>query len=1112
MKKILDGNKAAALNAYLFSEVAAIYPITPSSTMASEIELLKDNNKKNLFHESVKIEEMQSEAGAAGAMHGALLTGSLATTFTASQGLLLMIPNMYKMAGECLPGVIHVASRTIATHALSIFGDHSDIYAVRDTGFCILASSSVEDAYYMSIVAHLAAIKGSLPFVHFFDGFRTSHEINVIDGLDDKDILNLINKDALNKFKERALNVGKAIQYGMSETEDIYFQSVEARNKLYEDMPNIVNDYMVSINKLAHTNYKPFTYYGDEKARFVVVSMGSVSDTIKLVIDKENRQGGSYGLVEVHLYRPFSKKYFLDALPKTCEIVTVLSRVKNHGSMEPLYLDVLNVLKDKKITVLGGHYGLSGKDTTPSDIYSVLKMMEENPVNDFSLGIVDDVTNKSLKPRKYELDMACVEAQIFGFGSDGMVTCSKDILNILGNNYYVQGYFAYDSKKSGGVTVSHLRYGKDKIKAPFYVTNSKIIVVTKASYFKEFSLLDTLVKGGTLIVNSKDTEFLNNLTLENYENIKNKNIKLFIVDADGLADLHQIPGKISMIMEAIILNMLGITDYEEILVKRIKEKFISKGEDIVNNNILAIKDAIKNVYRIEQVIGNSFEDKSKDVFDVMKKRCGNLLKVSECMSFANGAFPGGNSKREKGFNTTKVPKWNKDYCIQCGMCSFVCPHGVIRPFLTDKDIGLKELGKGNNNFIISVSEQNCTGCGLCIEACPGKNGHKSLEFGSPRLEKQQEFNYYEKNNKNDETISTYTVKGSQLLEPKFKYSGACAGCGEASYIKLMTQLYGDNIVIANATGCSSIYGGSTPYTPYSIPWANSLFEDNAEFALGMHLSYQNKQKRIKNIMEGTKELVTSEVKELFCEYLENYNDYKKTREIKNKLENMEIPYDLRELLNYVPARTVVAVGGDGWAYDIGFGGLDHVLHSNENIKILVLDTEVYSNTGGQASKSTRLGAVAEFTNMGKKTQKKDLFRYAMGIPNVYVASVSLGASPMQTIRAFKEAMEHVGPSLLICYSPCIEQGIKNGMTCSLEEQKLAIESGYNLLMRYDGTSEILTIDSKEPDFGLYEELLNKEVRYKALKIKDENLASELLKMQKDNAIKLYKYYENLVKK
>ncbi len=1114
--KICDGNKACSDIAYFFSEIASIYPITPSSPMASNIDLLS-HNKLNLFGTPVKLIEMQSEAGAAGTFHGALITGSLASTFTASQGLLLMIPNMYKIAGEMLPGVIHVAARTLATNALSIFGDHSDVYATRSTGFAMLASSNVYDAQNLAAVAHLSAIKGSIPFLHFFDGFRTSHEISSIKELPEKELKKIIPWEAIDEFKDRALNVNSNIQKGMSMNEDIFFQTQEARNLNYDLLPDIVNDYMQHINHIMGTNYKPFTYYGASDALNVVVAMGSVTDTIKLVVNEELKKGEKIGLVTVHLYRPFSPKYLLDVLPKTVKNIAVLDRTKEVGANgEPLYLDIVNALKDKDINIVGGRYGLSSKNTTPADIKSVFTMLRTNLKNNFTISIVDDITFTSLPKEDYNVLLNANEFLIYGYGSDGCVSASKDILKIMGKEgYYVNGYFSYDSKKSGGVTVSNLRISNEVINAPFYVTNPSLVVVTKDEYFKKFNMIDNIKENGTIIINTnkKALELSTLFCLEDINIIRERNIKVFAIDASYIANKWNIKGKISKIMEMVILSKLNVSNAYLLLEDSIREAFKTKGENIISSNISAIKEALDNLEEIKLIDNNlSHREEDLDVFSKINKRRGDELKVSEVVSLKTGTFPDGLSKLEKRCVNQLAPKWIKENCIECGRCSFVCPHAVIRTFVSKENKGLPFLVNKEYNYQVLVSEVDCTECGLCISVCPGKNGKKALEFGLVDINRQKEANKYFNNYLNPQLLNKFTINGASLCKPRFEFSGACAGCGETPYINLFTRLYGDELVIANATGCSSIYGGSVPTTPYTIPWANSLFEDNAEFALGMHLSFQNKRKLVKSIMEQEINNVSDDIRALFVKFLDNINDFAITMEVKNKLTNMDIPLRLRNLLNYVPARTVLAIGGDGWAYDIGFGGLDHVLATNENIKILVLDTEVYSNTGGQASKASRIGAVAEFADLGKKTAKKDLFKIAMSIPNCYVASISLGANMMQAITAIKEAMEHVGPAIIIAYCPCIEQGIKQGMANSILEEALASEVGYSLLMRYNPVEEKLYMDNKEPNFDNYEQFLDNEVRYSALKIKDKELAKELLSKQIDNAKKRYRYYKEISEK
>lgn len=1112
MKKCVDGNTACSKVAYLFSEICSIYPITPSSPMASNIDYLTNSNLRNLYNTKPRVIEMQSEAGAAGTMHGALLSGSLASTFTASQGLLLMIPNMYKMAGECLPGVIHVASRTIATHALSIFGDHSDIYAARNTGFCMLSSSNVFDAQNLAAVAHLSAIKGSLPFIHFFDGFRTSHELNTIEEIDEEELLKLVPWDSIKEFKKRSLNVGCKVQYGLAENEDIYFQSVEARNTLYDNIPDIVNSYMESINKIIGTDYKPFEYYGDSCAENIIVAMGSVTDTIKLVIDDLNKKGSKVGLINVHLYRPFSTKYLLNVIPSSVKNIAVLDRTKEAGSIgEPLYLDVVSSLKDKNINIVGGRYGLSSKNTTPASIYSVYKMLEGELKNNFTIGIEDDVTNLSLASFEYDVALDAKEIKIFGFGSDGMVSASKEILKIIAeDDNYVQGYFEYDSKKSGGVTVSNLRWSKNKINAPYYVENPEIVVVTKEEYFHKFNILDNIKENGILLINtSRNNEELNSfLPNKIKEIILNKNIKVYYINASLISIDNNIAGKINKIMEVIILKLLSIQKGVEKVSELIKETFVTKGEDIVKNNLNALQSSLDNLKLLASITvdDNNEEEKERTIFDKINRREGNTLKVSELVPYRNGAFPWDLTKHEKRNTAYEVPVWDPSKCIECGQCNIVCPHGVIRPLILKEKIGKELIGNKDYNYYLAISELDCTGCGLCIKNCPTN----ALAFGEGNAKNREIVDKYFDTYENPDIMDKFNMKGASFKNSKFKFHGACAGCGETSYIKLLTQLYGDELVIANATGCSSIYGGSAPSTPYSIPWANSLFEDNAEFAFGIHASYKNKREQIKKLMEENLDKVDIETKETFNKWLDNMDNHDITREVFDALKDKELPGCLNELKEYIPSRVVWAFGGDGWAYDIGFGGLDHVLSQNENVKCLVLDTEVYSNTGGQASKSSRIGAVAEFADFGKKTFKKDLFRIAMSYPNCYVASIALGSNIMHTIKVFKEAMEHEGPAIIIAYSPCVEHGIKNGMSCSISEEKLAVEVGYQLLMHYNPIEEKLYLDSKEPNFDKYEEFLNNEVRFKALKIKDEKLASELLELQKRNAIKRYEYYKKLV--
>ena len=1121
--KTMDGNEACATTSYMFTELAGIYPITPSSPMAEHLDEWSSNGRVNIFNDKVKVVEMQSEAGAAGFIHGALQNGVLATTFTASQGLLLMIPNMYKMAGEMLPCVMHVAARSLSTHALSILGDHQDIYSTRSTGFCMLSSSSVQDSAYLSGIAHLAAIESSLPFMHFFDGFRTSHEINKIEMLEMDDYKKLINMDALNKFRSKAINPNNPNTRGTAQNDDIYFQATEVRNTFYDKVPDIVNSYMEKINTIAGTNYKPFNYYGSKVAKKVIVAMGSVCETIKEVIDNLDEE---LGLIEVHLYRPFSTKYLLNILPSTVEKIAVLDRTKEFGSNgEPLYLDVVSSLKDKNITIVGGRYGLSSKNTTPSQIKAVYDMLD-NPKNNFTIGIVDDVTNLSLNSSDFNIKTS-KEILIYGYGSDGMVSASKSIIKLVGDNSnkFVQGYFQYDSKKSGGVTISHLRISDNKIRSTYYVDNPDIVVVSKDSYFNEFEILNKISNNSIMIVNtSKSEEELIKSFSNKFKNLLIKNnTKIYFLNAYDIANKVGLGNKISMIMECAIIYLTNLIDYKfakEELIKYIKDKFSKKGEDIVSANISALEmteSSIKELKLPNEI--NNIQNRHMNLYEAMFKREGNSLPTSAFLSMPDGIFKPGTTKLEEKNISEIVPHYISENCIECNQCAFVCPHSVIRPYLLNeeeynkapdyvKNRCKKTIGLEGYYFTIGICIKNCTGCGLCIKTCPGMKGEKALTFKSLSDEiknKEQEvFEYLDSNITNKKKFNESTVKGLEFNKPKFEYCGACAGCGEPSYIKILTQMYGDNLVIANATGCSSIYGGSAPATPYSIPWASSLFEDNAEYGYGMLISNNLIRNRIKNIMENN---MNNSNSELFKTWLENYDSYEITKNVYDNL-NEDLPSELKDLKEYIPSRNYWCIGGDGWAYDIGFSGIDHVLASNDNINILVLDTEVYSNTGGQSSKSSNKGSIASFTTSGKRTNKKDLARISMSYKNAYVAQISLGANMMQVIKTLKEANDYPGPSIVIAYCPCISHGIKGGMENSVSMQKLAVDCGYFPIFRRHPINGF-TLDSKKVEFEKYEEFLNLQTRYSMLdKVNKENY-KELLEDNKNSAKERYEYYSSL---
>ena len=1121
--KTIDGNEACANTAYMFTELAGIYPITPSSTMAEHVEEFSNQGRLNIFNDKVKVVEMQSEAGAAGFIHGALQNGVLATTFTASQGLLLMIPNMYKMAGEMLPCVMHVAARSLSTHALSILGDHQDIYSARSTGFAMLASSSVEDASYLSGVAHLASIEASIPFMHFFDGFRTSHEINKINTLELDDYKKLINMEALNKFRARALNPKKPNSRGLALNDDIYFQTTEVRNIYYNKVDDIVNNYMEKINELAGTNYKPFNYYGSKTAKKVIVAMGSVCEVIKEVIDNLDSE---LGLIEVHLYRPFSTKYLLNVLPDTVSKIAVLDRTKEFGSQgEPLYLDILAALKDKNIKIVGGRYGLSSKNTTPSQIKAVYDMLD-NPKHNFTIGINDDVTNLSLEESDFNLKLS-KEMLIYGYGSDGMISASKSIIKLIGDNTnkYVQGYFQYDSKKSGGVTVSHLRISDNVIKSTYYISKPDIVVVSKDSYFNEFEILKNINKDSILIINTSKTEeeLLSTFSSNLIKLLKENNTKIYTLDAYMIANKLNLGNKISMIMESSILYITNLLNYDlakEKLIEFINNKFSKKGADIVNANIDSLDLTINNIKEIklnDSIEG--YEVNKLTFYESMFKREGNSLAVSEFLRMPTGIFKPSTSKLEKRSISELVPHYIKDNCINCNQCTLVCPHSVIRSYLLSeeeyqkaptyiKERCKKDIGKSDYYFTIGISVKDCTGCGLCINTCPGLKQVKALTFNSLKDEiknKEQEvFDYLDLNITNKKLYNDTTIKGLGFNKPKFEFCGACAGCGEPTYIKILTQLFGDNLIIANATGCSSIYGGSAPSTPYNLPWASSLFEDNAEYGYGMLMGNNVIRNRIKNIMENN---MDNENKELFNEWLNNYDNYEITNDVYNKL-TPNIPEELKELKEYIPSRNYWCIGGDGWAYDIGFSGIDHVLSGNDNINILVLDTEVYSNTGGQSSKASRAGSIASFNTTGKNTNKKDLASILMTYKNCYVATVSLGANMMQVIKTLKEANDYPGPSIVIAYCPCISHGIKGGMSNSLSMEKLAVDSGYFLTFRRHPINGF-KLDSKKVNFDLYEDFLNTQTRYSNLVKVNKEKAQELLEKNKLESIRKYEYYSSL---
>lgn len=1137
MYKIMDGNEACSYVAYNFSELAGIYPITPASPMAEYTDKWAGTGKKNFWNDEVKVVEMESEAGAIATVHGALQNGVLATTFTASQGLLLMIPNMYKIAGELLPCVINVAARSLATHSLSILGDHQDIYATRATGFAFLASSSVQQVMDLTSVSYLATLKGRVPFVNFFDGFRTSHELQKIELLNLEKVKPLVDKKALSEFRKRALSINNVTR-GTNENDDIYFQITEAHNKYYDALPDIVNDYMVEISKITGRDYKPFNYYGAEDATKVIVAMGSGCEVIKDTIDKVGNKE-KIGLIEVHLYRPFSSKYLLNVLPKTVKSIAVLDRTKESGAHEPLYLDVVSVIKEANldIKVIGGRFGLSSKDTTPEQIYAVYKFLDnKDNFNGFTIGITDDVTNLSLEPVDFGYKSSNHEILIWGFGSDGMVSVSKDLLKIVGNNTnaYAQGYFEYDSKKSGGVTRCHLRLGEHEIREAFYVKSPSLIVCTKDTYLKKYEMLDPIEENGTFILNTSKTkeEILEYMTNHDKKILKEKNIKFYIINANDLARSVGLGNKINTIMATVIFKIGKLIDFNfaiNEIKKSLETLFTNKGKEVIEKNIKAIDKALETLELVNKDDIKITEEKEtmeeKSIFDLIIGRKGNELKVSQLEEYVDGTFPGGKSKYEKRDMTDILPCYDPEKCIMCNQCAFVCPHGVIRPYLLDEEEERKAPEEVKNKlqdalikdqklkFTIGVNMDQCTGCGLCSNVCPGKKGEKAItmkqtsEVKTKESVKASEYLYNEVKEK--KPININTVKGSQFAKPKIEFPGACAGCGETPYLKLLTQLFGGELVISNATGCSSIYGGSIPATSYNIPWANSLFEDNAEFGYGIALADKLHKERIKKVIYNNLKAIPDEYKEIVSSYYKHC-DYESSCLLYESVKNIKLR-ELTELKEFIKTKSFWIVGGDGWAYDIGYNGLDHVLSNKENVNILVLDTEVYSNTGGQSSKSSKVGSVAKFTSTGKTVAKKDLAKMALSYPHVYVATISLGANPVQAIKAFTEAKNYNGPSIIIAYAPCIAQGLKVGMGDSIGEEKRATEAGYFPIFRYNPETKVFSLDSKA-DFSKYTDFLEGETRYASLgKVnKDEKL--NLYEQNKANAEGRYKYYESLANK
>ena len=1164
----MDGNQAAAWGAYAFTEVAGIYPITPSSPMAEYVDEWAAKGQKNLFGVPVKLVEMQSEAGAAGTVHGSLQAGALTTTFTASQGLLLKIPNMYKIAGELLPGVIHVSARSLAVHALSIFGDHQDVMACRQTGFAMLCSASVQEVMDLAGVAHLSAIKSSVPFMHYFDGFRTSHEIQKVEVMPYEVFDRLLDREAVKKFRDRALSPNKPVTRGSAQNDDVYFQGREVQNKYYDAVPDIVNAYMEEISKETGRNYAPFTYYGAKDATDVIVAMGSACETTKEVVDYLLKEGRKVGLVEVHLYRPFSPKYLLKVLPETVKKIAVLDRTKENGSIgEPLYLDIKSVFygKENAPVIVGGRYGLSSKDTTPSQILAVYDNLAGECKDNFTVGIVDDVTFLSLPVAK-EIDTAAPgtsELIFFGLGSDGTVGANKNTIKLIGDNtdYYAQAYFAYDSKKSGGVTRSHLRFGKEPIRSPYLVQKAGFISCSLDTYCEKYDMLSSLKDGGTFLLNTvrKGEDLLNFLPNSFKKALAEKNAKFYVIDAVSLAREIGLGGRTNTLMQSAFFKLneqiMPYEEAKELMKKYAYKSYIKKGQAIVDLNYKAIDKGSEGLEEVvvdpawanlvpeEVVVREDLPEFVKKIANPVNAIKGYDLPVSAFLGFEDGTMTNGSSAYEKRYIAQFVPQWDKENCIQCNQCSFACPHAVIRPFLaTEAEQAnapegveyLAPVGKGLEGlkYTMQISAADCTGCEVCVNTCPGKKGVKALkmvpidEALKAGTDKKAEYFFDHVTYKTDLVDITANAKNSQFAQPLFEFSGACGGCGETPYVKLITQLFGDRMMVANATGCSSIYGGSFPSTPYTTnkeghgpAWANSLFEDNAEFGFGMSMANEALRDRLGVLMEGyiTKEGAKPELVELFKEWLEKRDSGNATKELAKKITPLldkedETLAQIDDLKDYIVKRSQWIFGGDGWAYDIGYGGLDHVIANQEDVNILVIDTEVYSNTGGQASKSSPTAAIAKFAASGKLGKKKDLAAIAMSYGHVYVASIAHGASQAQMLKAIKEAESYNGPSIIIAYAPCINHGLKSGMGKAQEQAKLAVECGYWTTFRYDPRlveegKNPFQLDSKAPNWDKYEEHLLTETRYAQLRRVNPAKADELLAMNKKEAQRRYGMYQ-----